>query len=414
MLLPEDGDRLVHGNASFTGQYFARAMKSALRHGGGIALLHSHPLGVAWQGLSDDDRAAEAGHAGAAIGATGLPLLGLTLAVQSGRWSARFWRRTAPRTYEPDYCDSVRVVGIALDPSFAPAMPPPRSKPELTRTVSVWGDEKQADLARLHVGVVGAGSVGALVAESLARMGVARVSLIDADTVKRHNLDRLLHSSVAKIGMAKVDVLAATLPASATADGFEVIPAKAWITDEDGYRAALDCDVLFSCVDRPWGKRVLNHIAYAHLIPVVDGGLAIYAPQWKLKHADWSVRTVAPGRACLECVKAYDPGLVAAEMEGHLDDPRYIEGLPDDHVLKRNENVFPFSMSVAAHEVLQFVALVTGMKRMHEVGEQRYHYYPGTMDVNTTLKCAPGCPHAAAVATADKKYRIYRTPSPSS
>jgi hypothetical protein len=76
-ILPEDGDRDVHGNASFKGQYFERALRSARRHGGGVALLHSHPLGSTWQTLSPDDFSAESGHAGAAVAATDLPLLGL-------------------------------------------------------------------------------------------------------------------------------------------------------------------------------------------------------------------------------------------------------------------------------------------------------------------------------------------------
>lgn len=410
-ILPEDGDREVHGNASFSGQYFERALRSARRHGGGVALLHSHPLGSQWQGLSEDDFSAEAGHAGATVAATDLPLLGLTLACQTNEWSARFWERVAPKTYEPASCDSVRVAGKGLRISFNPTIPVPKPKRELLRTTSVWGEDLQAVFGRMHVGVVGGGSVGALVAESLARMGVGRLSLIDFDRVERHNLDRLLHASGRNIGELKVVTLSRALIESATADRFQALAVPESLTHEPGYRAALDCDVLFSCVDRPWPKRILNHLAYAHLVPVVDGGIAIYAPAGQLKHADWSARTVGPLRACLECTRAYDPGLVAAEMDGYLEDPHYITGLPEDHVLRRNENVFPFSMSLAAHEVLQFIALVTGMKRMHDVGEQRYHYYPGTMDV-TEVRCQATCPHRKLIATGDKDFSLFRTREP--
>nr|WP_306416086.1 ThiF family adenylyltransferase [Streptomyces sp. Alain-F2R5] len=51
-------------------------------------------------------------------------------------------------------------------------------------------------MARLHVGVVGCGSVGMLVVEALARTGIQRLSLFDFDTVEELNLDRLLHATL--------------------------------------------------------------------------------------------------------------------------------------------------------------------------------------------------------------------------
>src|SRR5438046_1801902 len=92
LILPLDGRRQVHGNASFLRVYFHRAVGIAIAAGGGLAFMHSHG-GPGWQGMSRNDIAAEQGHAAATKGATELPLVGLTLGTD-GAWSARFWEKT--------------------------------------------------------------------------------------------------------------------------------------------------------------------------------------------------------------------------------------------------------------------------------------------------------------------------------
>jgi hypothetical protein len=402
LVLPLDGDRYVHGNASFESQYVERVVSEAMRLRTGIAFLHSH-LGPGWQGMSPDDVRAEIGLAGRVMGATGLPLVGLTVGTD-GAWSARFWEKSGPRKYDRRWASSVRVAGDALRTTFNDSLlPAPRPNSRLVRTISAWGDERQAQLARLRIGVVGAGSVGCLIAESLARMGIGHVLLIDFDSVEEVNLDRLLHATQADIGRAKVEVLAAAIRRSATADNFRVQTSESSVVEKDGFLKALDCDLLFSCVDRPWARFALNLIAYAHLIPVVDGGIAIRSRAGRgLRHCSIRAHAVAPGRRCLECLGQYNSGLVSVERDGLLDDPSYIEGLPAEHELRARENVFGFSAVAAALETMQMLSMVISPSGASNPGAQIYHFVSGDVDKVGESACGQSCYFRSVIAKGDR------------
>lgn len=404
VILPEKGDREVHGNASFMPQYFERALSIAIRKNAGLAFLHSHPF-PGWQGMSRPDIKAEETHAPATFGATGMPLVGLTTATD-GSVSARFWMRIAPRQYQPQWCESVRVVGRnGLVVTYNDRLlPPPKNKEELKRTIAAWGENKQQNLARLRVGIVGLGSVGSAVAEAVARTGVQKITLIDFDKVEQHNLDRLQHATGDDIGKFKVDVVGDQLKHHATADSPQIIRLLHSASENEGYRALLDCDVIFSCVDRPLARHVLNHIAIAHLIPVIDGGIAVRTKNKKLVSADWRAHIVMPGNICMSCLAQYSLGDVALDREGLLDDPSYI---PVTSLgLKNNQNVYIFSMHCASMLMLQFLSLVIDPPISHH-GSQMYHFVNGTIDANQDQICDSDCPFLELIGRGDKSGFVF-------
>lgn len=402
LIFPGVGDRNVHWNASLQPEFFQRALGEATSAQGGLALMHSHPQGIDWQGMSFDDVTTERSLSPAVFGATRMPFVGLTLA-GDGSWSARFWERVAPRKYQRRDCATVRVVGDRLMVTYMDSLAkPPQSNEEQVRTVSAWGERAQADLVRLRVAVVGAGSVGGMMAEGLARTGFEDITLIDFDLVERHNLDRLVYATRRDIGNLKVVVAAGHLVARATAEPFRPHPVAAAVYEEQGFRAALDCDVIFSCVDRPWGRHVLNLIAYAHLIPVIDGGVGVRTNRFgRLAAADWRAHTATIERRCLQCHRQYDPGLVQAEREGLLDDPKYIEGLHNDHPLKSRQNVFAFSMSCASLQFLQLLALSLAPLGLSNPGAQLYHFVGGCMEPPEFESCHAECLFPELVALGD-------------
>jgi hypothetical protein len=404
LVLPDKDERILDGNAAFTADYLSRVLAS-VPDGCGIALLHSH-LGSGWQDMSIADDIAERDHlASAAAGRTRLPLVGLTWGTD-GTWSARFWGRTAPFTYERVDAATVRVASSSqLKLSFHPFLrPEPTELPSQQATISVWGSRAQADLARTRVGIVGLGSVGSIVAEALSRIGVSDIVLIDHDRIEERNLDRTLHATHgdARRHTSKVAVAKRAMASSHTAADLSVRTVPASLLSPKGIAAALDCDVLICCVDRPWPRWILNTIAYAHLIPIIDGGIAArVTPDGRPLHIDWRIHTVGPGRACLLCLGALLRSDAGLDRDGLLDDPDYLRGLsPQDRERYNRRNVFPFSLSVAAHQTLHLAGLVAGSQRISGTGPQHYAAYPGEMTVSPTAACEPDCEIAVLTASA--------------
>jgi ThiF family len=405
-VFPEEGDRQRHGNASFNSRYLERVCAMAIKFKSGIAFMHSHPV-PGWQDMSADDVAAEQRMAAAVQSLTDLPLVGMTVGTD-GTWSARTWQPTRGRAFRRQWCNAVRSVGMRLSVSFAEhLMRRPAFRPEFRRTATVWGAQNHASLARLKIGIVGLGSVGSIVAEQLARMGFENLSLIDFDIVKPHNLDRTLSATRKDVGRSKISVIRDAVRKSSTAGKIRVDCIAHSIAEVEGYLAALDCDVLFSCVDRPRARRILNHLAFAHLIPVIDGGIRVRFKEQQFAGVDWQLQTVSPDRACLECLGVYRNEDVATEIEGKLDDPSYIHGLPVTHGLRQNENVFPFSANLASLEVLQLVALVTGIAGIENVGVQRYRYVPGILERDIERTCRESCVHVSLTARGDKDFTLF-------
>jgi molybdopterin-synthase adenylyltransferase len=401
VVLPEDGERILQGNVAFNPNYLKRVLGER-PDSNGIALLHSH-LGPGWQGMSIDDVVAERDRlAGAVWGQSDLPVLGLTRGTD-GAWSARFWVRTAPRVFERREVGCVRVVGRATRITQHPDRVPAAATPGQAATVSVWGQDAQTQLAGPRVGVIGLGSVGSIVAEGLARMGFTRITLIDFDALEERNRDRTAGASATDViaGLSKVQVAARNVVQAATSERLDMRLVPHSLLEPAGLRAAMDCDALISCVDRPWPRFVLNTLAYAHLIPVIDGGIAAAVkPDGTPLHVDWRIHTVGPGNACLVCLGALRRSDVALQREGKLHDPDYIKGLSEAEKARlAGRNVFPFSLSVASHELLQLVGLLTGMERVGGTGPQHYHGYPGELTVSQS-SCESDCEFADLTASA--------------
>lgn len=386
VVLPRKGERIVHGTVDFTSAYFLHAAALAAEHGCGLGFIHAHSKGRGWQHLNGIDYAAEASFAAQTQVITSRPLVGLTFAGTDAGFAARIWQQQAPRRYAPTEAESVRVAGGRLTVTFNNRLlPSPPATNRQLRTVSAWGQTTQDDLARLHVGVVGCGSVGMLVVEALARTGIQRLSLFDFDTVEEVNLDRLHGATIRDVRLhrAKAHLAARTARRAATATHFRGTPYELSVVEPAGFAAAADCDVIFSCVDRPWPRAVLNLLAYAHLI-------AVDARGGRLRGAEWRAHIAAPGRACLECLGQYDPAHVQTERDGSLDDPAYITGLPADHPLRRKENVFVFSASAAAAQLNQFVTMATAPGGIADTGAHLYHLATGTIDRRED-GCKAGC-----------------------
>lgn len=159
----------------------------------------------------------------------------------------------------------------------------------LQRTELLLGTEKLAMLRRAHVLVVGLGGVGAYAAEMIARAGVGRLTLADADTVNPTNINRQLVALHSTVGRPKAEVLAERLRDIDPEIGLTIV--NRYIKDEETYTLldAARYDYVVDAIDTLSPKLALIAAALERGYPLVSSmGAGAKMDPTKLEIADIS------------------------------------------------------------------------------------------------------------------------------
>ncbi|MFI3303179.1 MAG: tRNA threonylcarbamoyladenosine dehydratase [Rikenellaceae bacterium] len=140
----------------------------------------------------------------------------------------------------------------------------------LERTELLLGEEKLDMLKRANVLVVGLGGVGAYAAEMIARAGVGRMTIADADVVGESNINRQLVALHSTIGREKSEVLAERL--RDINPEIELTVVAKYIRDELTYELldSAKFDYVVDCIDTLSPKIALILGALERNIPLVS------------------------------------------------------------------------------------------------------------------------------------------------
>lgn len=206
----------------------------------------------------------------------------------------------------------------------------------------------------------------------------------------------------------KIEVAERVAHDAAAAPEFDTTTVDGSVLDDDPEYSAvpdlLDCDLILTAVDAARPRKVLDHLATAHCIPVIDGGSRLHAdddgelqPEAKVE-----VAVTGPGWPCFKCQRVWRP----EDVEYERDNPRfrgergYIEGGVDPDEEDRSPSVIGINSIAAGLMQRRLQAIVLGIaSRM--VGTLRLRPRDVDTDWSSSFDCSP-CESRPAVGAGDR------------
>jgi molybdopterin/thiamine biosynthesis adenylyltransferase len=242
--------------------------------------------------------------------------------------------------------------------------------------VLLFGETGQRVLRDLHVVVVGAGGGGSLIVQSLAHLGVGRLTAIDYDRVTASNLSRIVGAEPADVDARalKVDVLRRMVGRIDPSINFQAVDGD--ITYQEDARRVADADFMFLATDTMFARFAFNTIVSQYLVPgIVVGAKIVAGPAGQLELVHVVDRPVIPGEACLACAGAIDPSHLRLEQvsEPERRAQRYAEGPGSEDLVE--PSVITLNSIATALATTDFLLLATGLRPTRE-DLAALSYYP--------------------------------------
>lgn len=342
---------------TWSGEALEPILERASRENLGLIKIHSHPTGYPW--FSDTDDVAEAEMFPSVFGwlDSDLPLASMIMLPDG----SLVGRAVQERGYGLPL-ESIRVAGddfIFFEGK--PGAATPEEVPEHgSRVAQAFGQETYRLFKRLRIGVVGCSGTGSIVVEQLARNCVGELILVDPDCVERKNLNRILNSAQkdADSQEPKVNVLKRAIDQMGLDTKVTAIHQD--LIDIETLKELSTCDVLFGCMDSIDGRHVLNKLASAYVIPLIDVGVRLDADGKGGIDSIWTaIHTVLPGGSSLMSRHVYNQDdldaafLKRTNPEAYKEQLKvgYIKGIRED-----NPAVISVNMSASAAAVNELLA----------------------------------------------------------
>ncbi len=173
---------------------------------------------------------------------------------------------------------------------------PPRKQPQdryaRQRQLREVGTEGHRRIRETSVVIVGCGALGSNSADLLVRSGIGRLTLVDADRLADHNLQRVAVYREQDVSRPKVEALAEAL--RRTNRDVEIQAVADRIRADNADRLVLEGDILIDGLDNFSSRYVVNDACVSNRIPWVFGAVAGTFGMTML---------IVPGRsACLRCL----------------------------------------------------------------------------------------------------------------
>lgn len=256
-----------------------------------------------------------------------------------------------------------------------------------SRNIALFGEKGQANIAAPKVTIVGAGGLGAPVAQELAYLGVFHYTLVDGDIVAVSDLNRLKGATLADVGEKKVVVTKRMIQSVQPAAS--VLDIDKWLVDAP--EAITAADVVFGCLDKDIHRIDLIKLCTQAGVPFFDLATDVIADDDKLIYGGrilWSGNR----QRCPFCMDLLDQEALRQDSmspEQRADYDR-IYGVPKNALGETGPSVVSINGVVASAAVTEFMASVTGLRE--PIALLTYRADQGTMRASLDAP-AVGCPY---------------------
>jgi hypothetical protein len=261
-----------------------------------------------------------------------------------------------------------------------------------SRHVLAFGEDLQKLLQRLTIGIVGVGGTGSAVAEQLVRLGVGKVIVADKEIFEDSNVTRVYGSRVSDAGVMKVDVQERHVKNIGLGTIIEAIPGN--ITRRSVIEKFRECDLIFGCTDREWGRSILTTFALYYLVPVFDLGVKIESDEGNVKSIQARVTTLMPGAACLFCRGRISGDVIAAEILQETNPTEYESQRKQGYIPELGTQapaVIPFTSAIASFAINELLHRLSGYMGEDRMSTELFVLFNDSRISRNSTPASPEC-----------------------